>query len=290
MISCQKSPLAGSDDTAEPTDVYNMTDQRPDSADLPNSDDRDPTDETEIDSVLAEASGLAQNIIDEVGQADSTSDIQSEESESGLPKLDVEEQLNEVERVLDDITEEAATPPSSPPADSADTTDPPEETASDAPPGEQPQSQEAPETQTQTMTAAADEEQTTPQPTAGPGIDISDEDLAGDSVPTLDSDEPAETEEPPVDDTQPIVGDADNKSTSETTEPPTTPPKRSFWQAHVAPHCNAGIRATAETAFKALDFLDEKFAWVGYGARRIVGWVAMAFFVAAAAIMAFTLH
>ena len=58
--------------------------------------------------------------------------------------------------------------------------------------------------------------------------------------------------------------------------------------APIAPSCRMALSTATDTTVRVLDVIDGVFAWVNYGVRRILGWVAAAIMVAAISIAAFS--
>lgn len=218
----------------------------------------DPTDQLDVEAVLAEASGLSSKLSSEIGTADPDADAGG--GQAGVNVQDVEAQLGEVEKLLSEVAgggiEESA--------------DPAEESGSEK--GEVASEGASEDKETDRLAATVAE----PSPEA-PDMESGDEDV------TITAVGPAAGEE-----ATPIVADGSVESVPES--PPNVPMRwtlgarwRSFREATTS-RSRAILEPTVRALLCTLDALDQVFSWINLGARRIIGWIALVIFTAACSI------
>jgi hypothetical protein len=265
-----------------PTDDPNFSDARHQAG-------PDPTDENEVDRVLAEAAGLSGRLGSELG---------TEPSESGpgadlgalaaqATEADVDDQLNKVEELLKGIRPDLEAEEERPQGDEevsaepADTEEPP---ASATPVQTDSDTVEAPRPDDPD---AEDESLTDGEPSE----DLDDRPFSADTN-TETSLEPAG-----VPDLSHQVLESDSAVQQDSSDAPVASSGRLSGSASGGFLNAAGVRRALTAALGAIgngflvfcDLLDNMFAWVSYDARRIIGWVALALLVAACSIAAYSL-
>lgn len=307
-----KFSVRASDDTVVPTGLRTVPENEPNLPQPSKQPDPDPTDEGEVERVLAEAAGLTKDLEDEIG-------VEPPPAEPGVDlnpvtadpaKVDVDSELNKVEALLAEaqaaIDEEPAQQIVAETAGAA--ADAPEQEQSPTP---QPDSPPVP--------ASKGDEQMDPPPVAPP-VAESDGPVAGEADIEPDNPDPGGSPIVQGDDldgfdvAQP--GDQDNamgefggggdldplepSELTVTTAPAAVSAGRSVWSRFhlhkmlsfrdaVIPRGEEAILGLAERMLRLADVIDGLFAWVSYEKRRVVGWVALALLVAACSITAVTL-
>ncbi len=254
-----------------PTDDPNSSNARHDAG-------SDPVDEKEVDRVLADAVGLSSQLEDEVG-VERAGMVASSGVGPGTGQseaADVDDQLNKVEQLLRGMgTEPEPRADDQPTPKASDREEPP-------PPKDEP--------------AAVPEPESDPEPSATQ------------EEPVAERVEEESRLEPPPPDESPRPDDDAASSGEEATEPAAAKEPDPAAVHVEAPAPEQGVRSRGvrrafdlrrllSLAFDALcegllavsDFFDNRFAWIGYGARRVIGWIAVALLVAAGSIAAYSL-
>ena len=226
----------------------------------------DPTDQLDVEAVLAEASGLSSKLSSEIGTADPN--VGAGGGEAGVNVQDVEARLGEVEHLLAEVAGGET-------AESADTPEESEsdrgETASEGPPKDK-------EAETSAVTVAE------PSP-EGPDTKTGGEHATNAAAGAAAGDEASE-----------IVSEAADASERATPIEPApesavnTPMRgtvgaklRSIGEATTS-RARAMLELTVRALLGALDTMDRVFSWINLGARRIIGWIALVIFTAACTI------
>lgn len=271
-----------------PTDDPNSSDARHQAG-------PDPTDENEVDRVLAEAAGLTGRLGSEIGAE--PSEAEPGASFGAVPaqatEADVDDQLNKVEELLKGIKPDLEPQDDEGPQRNEQVSAEPADT-DECPALATPAPAAPAETDSDTIEAPrlddpdADDESPADGP---PGEDL--EDRPPSAHPNAETSfEPAGVPDLSEQVLEPVSGDKQDPSDS---------PTQSLSQVPGAPSGGSldvgGVRRAFASALSALadgflafcDVLDDLFAWVNYDARRIIGWVALALLVAACSIAAYSL-
>ncbi len=208
-------------------------------------------DETEVERVLAEAADLSTQLQIEIGQSEPEPGSMADLAsfEESSPPSDVDAQLEQVQAMLADVSDATADPPP--------------------------------------LEAGVAQATASPEPVDQPMKAPEDWDFDGESEPP-ESDElsPGEPEPETESDPEPWV-DSD--------PPPSKSPARGLrvkTRTVLTGAQRTASRAVVpvlEHTLRAADVVDGFFAFIRYEVRRILGWVALAILVAAAAIMAYSL-
>lgn len=250
----------------------------------------DPTDENEVDRVLAEAAGLSGRLESELGAEPSAAGLGV--SFGAVPaqatEADVDDQLNKVEELLKGIRPDLESQEDEhPQADEQVSVEP-----ADA--EERPASATPAETDSDTAefprpddSDAVDESPTDSQP----GEDL--EDRPPPAHPHAETSfEPAgipDLSEQMLEPVSAVKQDASDSPAPSSGQVSDAPSGGSLDAAGVRRALTSALSALADGFLAFCDLLDDLFAWVNYDARRIIGWVALALLVAACSIAAYSL-
>jgi hypothetical protein len=234
----------------------------------------DPVNEKEVDRVLAEAVGLSGQLEDEVGVEQAVSRARSGVgSGTGQSEAaDVDDQLNKVEQLLRGMGTEPEPRP--------DDQSPPKASGREEPP------------------PSKDEPSAVPEPEPGPS--------ATQLVPVAEPlEDESRVDSPPPDESARPDDAAEPNEESAAPEAPNEPDPPEVHAEAPAPEQSMQSRGPRQFDLRRLltltsdafcegllavsDFFDNRFAWIGYGARRVIGWIALALLVAAGSIAAYSL-
>ncbi len=263
-----------------------MPESEPNPSQPPKDTPGDAVDENEISRVLDEAGDLSRSLGNEVGEPEivpgSLADLETLSETSDTPKLD--DELDRVESLLRDASDGEAPPPESA-AEQVNIT--PRNEAGElvaaqvplADAGDEAALPHAPDGPVEEAVATVEEAGKGNEAEAEPSGEGEEETAAESSeggdqaVEGVETPEPSESSEPPA--TEELI---------ETNAPAVSVSRGARVKMHLRPIAEAVVHG----GLRALDLIDQVFAFVNYGTRAMLGWVALVIVVAAGAIFAFS--